>query len=160
MHTALTVRISVATRDNTCFQSYRAIAHKWNRGNRATVDLDQSGRAVLRKLSALKGPWRPLAAAVLRRSPPLMAAVTARPDIGLERAEAPVPSWRGQAPWPRCAQSAGIPCRDHGFGIRLNWRTSCKGQWTAQRSATMPLDLFLVWAAIFGGLTFLAMAAD
>ena len=40
------------------------------------------------------------------------------------------------------------------------WRTSCKGHWTAQRSATMSLELFLVWAAILGGLTFLAMAAD
>jgi hypothetical protein len=50
-----------------------------------------------------------------------------------------------------------MPCPHHGFEI---WRASCNAQDTAQRSATMQPDLLFVWAAILGGLTFLAMVTD
>jgi hypothetical protein len=41
-----------------------------------------------------------------------------------------------------------------------SWRAPCSAHGTAQRSAPMQLDLLIVWAAILGGLTFLALAAD
>jgi hypothetical protein len=49
------------------------------------------------------------------------------------------------------------PGPHHGFEI---WQAFCNAYWTAQRSAPMQIDLLLVWAAILGGLTFLAMATD
>jgi hypothetical protein len=55
------------------------------------------------------------------------------------------------------AHNPQAPCPDHGYEF---WRASCNEGCTAQRSATMLPDLLIVWAAIFGGLTFLAMATD
>jgi hypothetical protein len=55
------------------------------------------------------------------------------------------------------AQSAGIP-EQH--CVSQIWPAFCYAHWTAQRSAPMQLDLLIVWAAILGGLTFLALVTD
>jgi hypothetical protein len=62
-----------------------------------------------------------------------------------------------KAPWARCAQFAGTPGPRCGLESGAPFAVHI---WTAQWSATMQPDLLLVWAAILGGLTFLAMAAD
>jgi len=71
---------------------------------------------------------------------------------------------RNQSGSPRQGKRRGVNPHNERAGAascRMQiWRAFCKANRINDRSAMMQPDLLLVWAAIFGGLTFLAMAAD